>query len=126
MPLVRSLDGLALLEVSDGHFSTMKESGRVFTWVEPGAYYQEVETRMHPLSSAVPKPNHDPVHHPSHYTSNPSGVECIEITRHLNFNLGNAVKYIWRCGLKEGEDEIQGLEKAIWYLQDEVRRRKGN
>jgi len=67
----------------------------------------------------------DPVNHPKHYTSHPSGVECIEITRHMNFNLGNVVKYIWRSGLKGGEDiPIQDLEKAQWYLNDEIERRK--
>ena len=65
---------------------------------------------------------HDPVKHPSHYTSHPSGIECIEITEHMNFNLGNAVKYIWRAGEKENENIIQGLEKAKWYIQREINR----
>lgn len=64
------------------------------------------------------------VHHPPHYTSHPSGVECIEITRHMNFNLGNVVKYVWRSGLKDGVVPIQDLEKAAWYLNDEIERRK--
>ena len=49
----------------------------------------------------------DQVNHPMHYISDPSGVECIQITRHRNFNIGNAFKYIWRAGLK---DEINRLE----------------
>lgn len=68
----------------------------------------------------------DPVNHPKHYTSHPSGVECIEITRHMGFNLGNAVKYIWRDGLKDSEVPIQDLKKALWYLQDEIKLREGN
>lgn len=64
---------------------------------------------------------HDDVHHPKHYTSHPSGVECIEITEHFNFCLGNAIKYIWRAGLK-GEDAVQDLQKAIWYVQREISR----
>ena len=64
----------------------------------------------------------DPVNHPAHYTSHPSGVECITITLHMNFNLGNALKYIWRADLKGG---IQDLEKAIFYLNDEIKRRAG-
>lgn len=64
---------------------------------------------------------HDPVNHPEHYTDHPSGIECIEVTRWMNFNLGNAVKYIWRADLK-GAD-IEDLEKAVWYLQDEIARR---
>jgi hypothetical protein len=66
---------------------------------------------------------HDPVKHPSHYTSHPSHVECIEITRHMNFNLGNVIKYIWRAGLKDETVTIQDLEKAHWYLSDEINRR---
>jgi hypothetical protein len=69
-------------------------------------------------------PDHDPVHHPKHYTAHPSGVECIEITRHMNFNLGNVVKYVWRSGLKDEAPSIQDLEKAAWYLNDEIERRK--
>lgn len=63
---------------------------------------------------------HDEVNHPSHYTEHPSGVECITITRHMNFNLGNAIKYIWRAGLKGATE--QDLAKAIWYLNDELKR----
>ena len=61
----------------------------------------------------------DVVKHPKHYTSHPSGVECIEITRHMTFNLGNAIKYIWRAGLKS-DDKITDLKKAIEYLEDEI------
>jgi hypothetical protein len=67
---------------------------------------------------------HDPVNHPKHYTSHPSGVECIQITEHLNFCLGNAVKYIWRAGEKDQAKEIEDLEKASWYLLREIERRK--
>ena len=63
----------------------------------------------------------DAVNNPIHYTSDPSGVECIEITRHRNFNIGNAIKYLWRCGLKE-DAKIQDLRKAAWYIQDEINR----
>lgn len=66
-------------------------------------------------------PDDDPVAHPKHYTQHPSGVECIEITRHMNFNIGNAVKYLWRAGLK-GPDPIVDLQKAQWYIVDEIKR----
>jgi hypothetical protein len=56
---------------------------------------------------------------PDHYKAHPSGVECIQITEHMNFCCGNAVKYIWRHAMKGGK---QDLEKAIWYLQRELRR----
>ena len=65
---------------------------------------------------------HDPVNHPRHYTSHPSGVECITITRHMGFNLGNAMKYIFRADLKG--NAIQDLEKAVFYLNDEIAKRK--
>ena len=68
--------------------------------------------------------HHDPVHHPGHYTQHPSGVECIEVTRHMSFNLGNVVKYVWRSGLKDQAPTIQDLEKARWYLDDEIQKRK--
>jgi hypothetical protein len=62
----------------------------------------------------------DNVNHPKHYNSHPSGVECIEITEHFNFNIGNAVKYCWRAGLK-GE-QIEDLRKARWYIDREISR----
>ena len=66
---------------------------------------------------------HDPVNHPKHYTAHPSGVECIQITEHMGFNLGNAVKYIWRADLKH-DTPIQDLEKARWYIDREIAKRR--
>jgi hypothetical protein len=63
----------------------------------------------------------DPVNHPKHYNDHPSGVECIVIVEHMNFCLGNAVKYIWRAGLKSA-DPIQDLEKARFYIDREIKR----
>lgn len=71
------------------------------------------------------KKMHDPVNHPSHYISDPSGVEAIQITRHRTFNIGNAIKYLWRAGLKGSDSEIQDLRKAIWYINDEIERLEG-
>lgn len=68
--------------------------------------------------------NNDQVNHPKHYTEHPSGIECIQITEHMSFNLGNAVKYIWRCDLKK--DAIEDLKKAIWYVQREIALREKN
>lgn len=65
----------------------------------------------------------DAVNHPPHYNAHPSGIECITVTEHMNFNLGNAVKYIWRVGLKS-EDPIVDLEKARWYVDREIERLK--
>ena len=77
------------------------------------------------------KNKNDQVNHPKHYTSDPSGIECIDITRHRNFNIGNAIKYLWRAGLKEDKDrklidkQVEDLNKAVWYLADEIHRLGG-
>jgi len=65
--------------------------------------------------------NDDPVNHPSHYTSHPSGIECIQVTEHMGFNLGNALKYIWRADLKG--NAVEDLHKAIFYLHREIKKR---
>jgi hypothetical protein len=59
---------------------------------------------------------HDPVNHPAHYTGHPSGVECITITEHYDFLIGNVLKYVWRAGLKDGTAKAEDLAKARWYL----------
>ena len=64
----------------------------------------------------------DAVNNPKHYNAHPSGIECIELTRHMSFNRGNALKYIWRAGLKE--NKTQDIEKAKWYLLDEFENMK--
>jgi hypothetical protein len=61
------------------------------------------------------------IDHPRHYTSHPSGVECIDIAEHFGFNLGNATKYIWRAGLKSA-DPLEDLKKARWYIEREIGR----
>jgi hypothetical protein len=63
----------------------------------------------------------DSVDHPKHYTSHPSGTECIEITEHFNFCIGNAIKYLWRAGLKTN-DPLEDLRKAHWYIGREINR----
>lgn len=77
----------------------MSETGPV--WLRPGG-------------------QHDPVNHPGHYTKHPSGIECIQVTEHMNFCLGNAVKYIWRAGLKG--NALEDLKKAKWYVEREIAR----
>lgn len=64
------------------------------------------------------------VNHPKHYTSHPSSIECIEVTRHCNFNIGNAIKYLWRAGIKDDQKHIEDLEKAVFYIKDEIKRLK--
>lgn len=63
----------------------------------------------------------DRVSHPPHYTAHPSGVECITVTEHMSFCLGNAIKYIWRADLKN--DALEDLRKARWYIDREIEKR---
>lgn len=65
-------------------------------------------------------PATDPVNHPPHYTAHPSGIECIQITEHMNFCIGNAVKYLWRAGKKGSA--IEDLKKAKYYIDREIAR----
>lgn len=64
----------------------------------------------------------DPVNHPPHYCGHASGVECIEVTRWLSFNRGNAFKYIFRHRSKGASK--QDLNKALWYMRDEIRSKR--
>lgn len=70
-----------------------------------------------PQGSKTSKTNH-----PAHYNAHPSGVECITIVEHFNFNIGNAVKYLWREGLKE--NSLDDLRKAMKYIEFEIARRE--
>lgn len=69
----------------------------------------------------------DNVNHPKYYNEHPSGVECIEIARHYCFSIGNAIKYLWRAGLKKDaalsdkEKEVEDLKKAVWYINDRIK-----
>jgi hypothetical protein len=73
------------------------------------------------LKESIERNSRDMVNHPPHYTQHPSGVECIQVTEHMNFCMGNAVKYIWRAGLKSS-NPIQDLQKAVFYLNREIQR----
>ena len=65
------------------------------------------------------------VNHPAHYNAHPSGIECIDVVEWFSFNLGNAVKYLWRAGLKS-DDAITDLKKAKWYVAREIERLRQN
>lgn len=86
----------------------------------PGA--RNDQTVSHEEAVSAETVEEDPIN-PSHYRRHPSGIECIEIARHHNFNVGNAIKYIWRY-MDKG-DPIENLKKAQWYLDDEIRRLQG-
>lgn len=79
---------------------------------------EQWENHMCPASESL-----DLINHPPHYTSHPSGVECIQITRHMGNNLGNVIKYVWRADLKG--DSLDDLRKARFYLNDEIALREG-
>lgn len=64
----------------------------------------------------------DKINKPSHYNFHPSGIECITIAQHHNFNIGNAIKYIWRAGLKDSSPCVEDLQKAMKYLEFEIKR----
>lgn len=66
----------------------------------------------------------DNVNHPTHYKA--FGVEVIDITEHLNFCRGNAVKYLCRAGLKNSSTELEDLRKAQWYINREIDRMEKN
>lgn len=68
------------------------------------------------LAATIP----DLINRPPHYTSHPSGIECIQITEHMGYNLGNAIKYIWRADLKG--NSVDDLAKARWYITREMER----
>lgn len=69
-----------------------------------------------------PVKDHDPVNSPRHYTAHPSGIECIDVTEHFSFNVGNAIKYLWRADFKGAP--IEDLKKAAWYVAREIAKRE--
>lgn len=75
-----------------------------------------------------PKYEVDNVNHPPHYNNSPAAcecgrrIECIDVTRHYPFNIGNAIKYLWRAELKG--NALEDLKKAVWYIQDEISKRE--
>lgn len=88
------------------------------------------EARKHPEWQRGTLKPYDPVNHPPHYNNSAAKcecgrrIECIDVTRHLAFNVGNAIKYLWRCELKG--NTVEDLEKAAWYIADEIKKRKSS
>lgn len=88
---------------------------------------------MDSAANPYTRESNDAVNHPSHYTSGPKCecgrvIECITITRERNFDIGNAIKYLWRAGKKSDsaatarDKEIEDLRKAEFYIRDEIQR----
>lgn len=85
---------------------------------------EQLDRRVSEISADLGKlvnSTHDPVSHPKHYTSHPSGIECIQVTEHMGFNLGNAIKYLWRADLKA--EAVEDMKKAVFYIQREIAKR---
>lgn len=107
-------------------FNTMTEQSEVNDHVHAQA--EELAGKHKPDPNRVG----GPVNHPPHYNQHPAGIECIDVIEHMTHNIGAAIKYVWRAGLKplDGdassrglyEGEIQDLRKAIWYIEREIRR----
>jgi hypothetical protein len=119
-------DGTFDIFIKDFDFYNSKEF-RMLVGDIYSEYCQDALTGINFLASiplGVEQSSNSKVDHPSHYTQHPSGVECISITEHMNFCVGNAIKYLWRNGLKDQESDIEDLEKAKWYIEREIQRRK--
>ena len=93
--------------------------------------YEPIDDLRHEAlirEQAILDQSNDPVNHPSHYTSHPARcvcgnkIECIQITEHMSLCLGNAMKYIWRAGLKDKAKTIEDLQKAQFYIAREIKR----
>ena len=104
-----------------------RELRKILNFLIPAAnrlkeFIDKYDTGVQPAEA----PQSDRVNRPSHYTSHPSGVECITITEHYDFCVGNAIKYLWRCGLKveDGmtprDKEIEDLKKAVYYINRKI------
>lgn len=101
--------------------STVIPTYDVYSWDDAA----QLSFDLNSQESTYKVSSNDPVNHPKHYTQHPSGVECIQVTEHYNFCVGNAIKYLWRAGLKNNDadpklKQIEDLNKAIWYIRREI------
>lgn len=92
-------------------------SGRLFRGIE--GEEQEVPA---PKAAVTTTEEYNTIDHPRHYTDVVPGIECIQVTEHFDFLLGNAIKYIWRSGRKDGNTKLQDLKKAEWYIKRAIAR----
>lgn len=111
-------DGVVRRATPQGGEDTVLHDSFVHVRHDDGTLGEWLPTSLEALSEP------DTVERPAHYTEHPSGIECIEVTRHFGFNLGNVIKYVWRCGLKDPDRHVEDLQKAMWYLRDEIERRE--
>ena len=73
-----------------------------------------------PASGPITSIPYDEVVHPSHYNQLPNGIECWDVNEHFPTNIGSAIKYLWRAGLKPGQETVKDLNKAIQYTQRQI------
>jgi hypothetical protein len=104
-------DGSLAYTVSDAPLTVQEEA----------EFFDKLRGSSAAVENAVTE--HDPVNKPKHYVSSASGIECIEISEKLSFNLGNAFKYVFRRNDKE--NALQDVLKAEWYLKREIGRLEG-
>lgn len=94
--------------------------------IDGNALYEKVDCPMTSMGSMGPGEHaplpYEKVDHPKHYNEHPAGIECVDVVEEMSFNLGNAVKYIWRAGLKPDSKNDEDLAKAEWYLKRERER----
>lgn len=109
----KQLSEQVLKEIREGHTPPAFRWGRSIVEMLEGTQNERQERLF---------PEYETVNHPDHYNQHPSGVECIDVVEHMNFNLGNAMKYIWRHGDKPGVGALEDLRKAAWYLAREMER----
>ena len=107
---VTSITGNVVFFEYDGEETSIKDRLTVSEFLEFHEFVRPKEST----------PRSDAINHPEHYISHPSGIECIEVTRHMGFAAGNIIKYLWRNGLKDGEPSLKDLKKAAWYLNDMI------
>lgn len=113
--------------ISDMDNSIKDEEGRAHYWYDV-AGIKEYFVRVN--FPTIIRNSSNRVEHPSHYTwlKDLCGIEVIDITRHMNFNLGNTIKYILRAGhkseegLSDKQKHIEDLKKALFYIKDEIKR----
>lgn len=84
--------------------------------------YAGLAEQVEPSTTTGHIPDPAGVDHPAHYNAHPAGVECIDIIEHMPYNIGAAIKYLWRAGLKPGEAAPKDLRKSAWYCEREAKR----
>lgn len=122
--------------LSKQDYTLVCDTGEDYSFGKEGKYFaehfEEVTPDVVDIHRRQGKVQEGLVDHPLYYNSHPSGIECIEIARHYCFSIGNAIKYLWRAGLKQevGKSdvakEIEDLEKAKWYIDDRIKQLKAD